>query len=54
MQVEVEPIFDVSKIRVYGSGVDHCRAEIPSSFKIDASALPKGPLDVQITSDGSK
>ena len=50
----MEPIFDINKVRVYGSGVDHCRAEIPSSFKVDASGLPKAPLDVQITSDGSE
>ena len=50
-QVEVQPDIDVKKIKVYGSGIDHCRAQIPSSFKIDASSVGKAPLDVSLQTD---
>lgn len=50
-QVNVEPDIDVKKIKVYGPGIDHCRAQIPASFKIDASAVGKAPLDVSLQTD---
>ncbi|XP_065219553.1 filamin-A isoform X2 [Planococcus citri] len=50
-KVEVAPDIDVKKIKVYGPGIDHCRAQIPSSFKIDASKVDKAPLDVSLQTD---
>ncbi|XP_049804905.1 filamin-A isoform X1 [Schistocerca nitens] len=52
-KVPVEKSVDASAVKAYGPGLDpnKCRADIPVSFKIDASKSGKAPLDVKLRSE---
>lgn len=49
--MDVDSRIDTKNVQVYGPGIEYCRAQIPSSFKIDASKAGKAPLDVSMTTD---
>jgi filamin len=52
-KVPVDKLVDASSVVAYGPGLEpsKCRADVPLSFKVDATKSGKAPVDVKIQSD---